>query len=764
MGQKKNFLLLILFLVNATAFTQKSMNSLLPSYKGIFTVPSKLIPTAFTPDAPIVGNGDVGIVFAGTPDKQTIYISKNDFWKAKPGYPEGGLCLPGGINLTIPELKGASFYAEQILANGNIQAVFKKDGLTYTLRAFVASGNNVVILELISTGKPCHVSFDLWSQHGFESKNETGEKDGVFYVMRHFDSPELDWPSHIALAAKAPGIEGNTFVLQPLQKTYIVIGVCTNHDNNKYLQSALNMAASATKASVLKLDNENKEWWKHFWSQSHIAISDTLLEKYYYGSQYLLACCSRNQNFPPGLCGNSITADAVSAWQGDYHTNYNFQAPWWGCYSSNHIELTEPYDKPILEYMAKAKMHARDLMHCRGVYYPVGIGPKGFSSSMYPLTEEKMRKTYGINDVGLEGGHMFCGQRSNAVFLTANMFQRFYHTYDTAYAGKVYPFIREVADFWEDYLKYDNGQYNSYNDNFWEVGPWTENWRQDLMSGDTNNTNTLGLLKMFYKGIIEMSAFLGKDQDKLESWKQIQQKLYPVPILEMEGMTRIMATERGTSSGCKSRTKPGFGRVMAYPWVFPSDITGVKTNPDFAEILRKEIERWDSNPGGDATWNNLGNGFETYFTTAVRVGYDPEAVITKLKERIKKTALPNLWVPQSGGLTETLSGIPSCINEMLLQGYEGMIRVFPAWPVQRDASFENLRTYGAFIVSASKKNGMVQYVKLHSEKGLDCKLENPWPGKQIVVHEQGNLIQHVLKENTILFPTIAGKEYLVVVK
>ncbi len=753
-------LVAILIAFSAGSYSQSPVQSFIPSYKGVFTSPSDRVPTAFTPDAPIAGNGDVGIVLGGNPEQLTVYIAKNDFWKAQPGYPEGGLCLPGGLNISIPELTDASFYAEQILANGTILATFSKSEITVNIRLFVSSGSNRVIAELSSTGLPCQVTTGLWPETGFGSTSESGERDGIVFAMRHFDSPALDWPSHVALAMKTLGATGKSFVLQPQKPVWLVVSACTNHDEPDYLNAAINGVKNATPETITSLEKANDWWWKQFWSESHIDIGDTLLEKYYYGSQYLLACCSRNPDFPPGLCGNSITADAVSAWQGDYHSNYNFQAPWWACYSSNHISLTDPYDAPILAFMPKAKEYARKLMNCRGVYFPVGFGPKGYCSSLYPLTEEKMMRNYGIKDLNLEGGAMFCGQRSDAVFLTVNMFQRFYHTYDRAYAMKVYPFIREVADFWEDYLKYENGQYNSYNDNFWEVGPWTAGWEEDMRSGDTNNTNTLGLLKMFYKGIIAMSEFLELDQDKVEKWRHIRDHLYPIPMVNINGEIRIKAAAAGTSSGCETRTKPGFGRVMAYPWVFPSDITGVRSTPEFAQILCKEIDRWDTDPGGDATWDNLGNGFETYFTTAIRVGYDPDTVINKLKERIDQTALPNLWVPQSGGLTETLSAVPSCINEMLLQGYEGMIRVFPAWPAKKDASFENLRTYGAFLVSSEQKNGKVQFVRITSEKGRKCKIQNPWPGKIPVVSENGVTIHPESSDQDLIFPTNPGMVYL----
>ena len=89
-------------------------------------------------------------------------------------------------------------------------------------------------------------------------------------------------------------------------------------------------------------EKEYTEWWKDFWAESLVQIGDTTMEKYYYGGHYILASCSRNINFPPGLWGNTLTMDATfDAWEGDYHTDYNHQAPWWGAYSSNHISISE---------------------------------------------------------------------------------------------------------------------------------------------------------------------------------------------------------------------------------------------------------------------------------------------------------------------------------------------------------------------------------------------------------------------------------------
>jgi hypothetical protein len=70
--------------------------------------------------------------------------------------------------------------------------------------------------------------------------------------------------------------------------------------------------------------------------------------------------------------------------------------------------------------------------------------------------------------------------------------------------------------------------------------------------------------------------------------------------------------------------------------------------------------------------------------------------------------------------------IPVVINECLLQSYQGIIRLFPNWPENRDAEFSTLRAVGAFLVSASFKEGRVQWVEIKSEAGADLSLIVPW--------------------------------------
>ena len=488
------------------------------------------------------------MVLGGTPDKQLFYFSKNDFWKAQNGYPNGGVCYVGQLQISSSEMKGASYQVEQKIADATINGSFAEpDGSSYQLRAWCAATQNIAVIELQAGTTPVHFDLNFMMEESMDAEVENGRKDGINWYVRKFEGTTLEWPTAVAVGMKVLDKENASGLsLAAGEKATIVLSFCTNHEQQAYIDQSVECIKSFDKKNLNSLSDAHKQWWTSFWNESQVKLGDPMLEKYYYGSHYLLACCSRNTAFPPGLWGTSLTMDATAnGWAGDYHLNYNHMAPWWGVYSSNHIGLAEPYDTPILEYMEKGRAHAKEFLNKKGVYYPVGIGPKGFCSSMFPLTSEDMMKQY--------------------------------------------------------------------------------------------------------------------------------------------------------------------------------------------------------------------NTPETYFTSAARLGYDGESLLDELRKRITKTALSNLWIEQSGGGIETLSAVPSCINEMLLQGYEGVIRLFPVWPKDKDASFRNLRAHGAFLVSSSCKNNVIEYVTLISEKGRTCKIENPWGDTAcIVVHADGT--EEIYKSKQFEIETSPGEE------
>ncbi|WP_395848035.1 glycoside hydrolase family 95-like protein [Elizabethkingia anophelis] len=69
------------------------------------------------------------------------------------------------------------------------------------------------------------------------------------------------------------------------------------------------------------------------------------------------------------------------------------------------------------------------------------------------------------------------------------------------------------------------------------------------------------------------------------------------------------------------------------------------------------------------------------------------------------------------------------IQELYLQHWNGITRIFPAAPADwKDISFKNLRTSGAFLISAIRKNGKNTEVNIYSEKGGQIKIKPNFEG------------------------------------
>ena len=708
-------------------------------YKGIFTSPPQRVPTILTVDGPILGNGDVGVVIGGEPQAQRFWISKNDFWKAKPLYPNSMPCVIGWIDIKLPQFDGASYRVEQNIFEGETLSVFKKGDVTIKIRSWVAATENLLVIELVGgegwLGEErfmeLNVDVLLTPKSGHNSEIACGPiKDG-YWATRKFTGEDLDWPAEAAvvmrqlrrgekkLPSAAMSWTSDRFNLQPQgEPVFIVASILTNYDTDDYLKKARKRVENITFEKIESLRKEHKAWWRDFWAKSFIEIGEPLIEKYWYGSQYILACCSRNKNFPPGLYGNWITTDNPG-WAGDYHLNYNFQAPWWGVYSSNHVELSEPYDTPILEYIPKGKEFARRLLGVKGVYYNVGIGPKGLDASSEWSTEG------------------FWGQKSNATFCTVNMFMRFYHTYDLKYARKVYPFLIEVANFWEDYLKFENGRYIDYDDVENEVGPWQgEDWEKGF--GQKNPQRSLGLIRQFFKGIIEVSTELSVDADRRDKWRHILGHLSEPDTQKIFG-----------PHGPVPDPQYIMGSWISVDFVWPNGLIGLDSNPELLQKAHNEIKAWPEN-----RWTINLSTVHHIFTAAARVGYDPDYILSMMRKRIQATSYPNLFIYQLRGSSgiESCSGVTAGINEMLLQSHEKVLRLFPVWPKDKDARFGRLRAVGAFLVSSGYMDGQVQYAIIDSEKGRECTVVNPWPGKEITLYRNGNKAE-TLKGERFMFKT-----------
>lgn len=110
---------------------------------------------------------------------------------------------------------------------------------------------------------------------------------------------------------------------------------------------------------------------------------------------------------------------------------------------------------------------------------------------------------------------------------------------------------------------------------------------------------------------------------------------------------------------------------------------------------------------------------------------------------------------------ENFSTVPNTINKMFYMGRQGVVRVFPVWPKDKDASFSTLRVHRAFLISSELKDGPVQFLEITSEKGRDCTIVNPWKPNSILAKKQSGTVEMFVDKRYVL-KTVAGKKIQIV--
>lgn len=707
-----------------------------------FTTPPERIPVQYAVDAPLLGNGFTGIALAGVPDSQIFYVARNDFWRLKSALDESYPVVLGKIELSIPQLKDASYLVEQQLYDAVTKASFAKDDFSVYYKAYVSATEDMLVVEIGMEGKEPLEGSVLISLPGEKEimykpprerifpdiKENEITADGVHYLSRAFND-SVDIPTKAAMALCMEGSQDGKFTLQPGKTVRFVCAFSSNFKSDDCTATVIQKVTDCTSGQQTQMEKDHKQWWKDYWEKSYVSIPDSVIEKQYYLSLYGMGSCSRDLDFPPSIFGSWITKERPY-WNGDYHLNYNHMAPYYALYAANRIEQADPYYMPLLASIPRGNYYSEKVTGIPGgILLPVGAGPLGIETTRRTPFMDAYFNDW-IESGNIEDEGMFWGQKSNSAYAVVNMAMQFYRTWDKAYAQRVYPFVKGVAAFWENYLTLEGDRYVIYNDAIHEG-----------TVGTMNPILSLGLVRMVMQTITDMSAFLGVDENKRSQWAFIRDHLSDYPLQERNGKTVFRYTEKGTDWWNDN--------TLGIQHIYPAGQIGLNSDPQLLKIAHNTIEemrRWSDS-----------NGTNSFFPAAVRVGYNPDSILVHLNAYSRHT-YPNGFQYNNPHGIENWSTVPNTINEMLCMGHQDIVRVFPVWPREKDALFHQIRVEGAFLVSGELKGGEVTSLSLFSEKGRDLTLLNPWKGKKVEIKNE-MASGTILEGEYIKMKTEAGHTY-----
>jgi len=737
--------------------------------------PSGVSQGFFTMDhSPIMGNGCLMVTVGSSRNGLKFYIGKTDYWRDRcfedtnDGWQSANV-LPGMVDITLLSFNGAGFRQTLDLKLAEVRTEFTGEHSRIRVTSLTAHpADNCLINEVENQGLREEIieistkteQYRIASNPFNIAAGVNSGKEPVAWVTRLTNKP----PHHeqfgsgpfrmwAAIGTKVSGAYpvslqtdnewshttgdlavGSTLkvILKPGQKVIVLTyvgstGLPITPDPFNPLPDVLKTLKRQTGQTAREMITKHRSWWTDYWEKSYVSLpEEPLVERVYYGALYVFGCANKPGQWPAG-CNGWPVDDAVP-WGGDYHWNYNNQAVYYGAFSSNRTELTEPYDRTVNEANVFGKRHAEKL-GVPGTVFFVATAPGHLNEAQT------------------------IDQRTHAIEASLIQINHWYYTLDTAWLKSNYQFLRDVADYWDHDLS-NSREYRpdgSYRYVVRNSAPM-EGAVNDRFNGITG----IAFLKRFFKAMADITESLnkagyptGRGADDISRWNDYLLRMSDYPMSFAFGRKVFAWSEQSLNPLLTEQD------WILYP-VFPAEQVGLGSDPKLLEIARNTLiikpqyyVEWLNNP-------------TQIFSIAARLAHHPPEILERFRTYYSGLGISNF---RSGGSNTEGTAIIESVNSFLLQSQDERIRLFPCWDA-RNASFTRLRTTGAFLVTGEKKDGLVLPVKIFSEKGADCRLVSPWADSEVRIFDrEGRNIGYVYASEDpdplIIFHTRAGEEYLI---
>lgn len=456
-----------------------------------------------------------------------------------------------------------------------------------------------------------------------------------------------------------------------------------------------------------------------------------LISLFFQYGRYLLISSSRPGGLPANLQG-IWNEKLLPPWQADYHHDINIQMNYWPAETGNLIECADPYMDYVESMLPAARIAARNLYNCRGIFIPITGDP----AAKCLKTETKWSEWTGA-----------------AAWLAHHFWVRWEFTRDKDFLrNRVYPLYKEVGLFYEDYLvkdpRKDNPNFGklvtvpSYSpENHFAGGPVPVS----LVIGATMDFE---LIHEVFTNLIEASKILDQDSEKRSGWQYILDNIPPLQVGKYGQLQEWL-------QDYEEDKIPGHAAISNQYALFASAQITPEYNPEFAKASRIALERRLSynKPGTGGgwpaalfsfCWARLNDGDKAYDLIREMIGNCTNGILFACGSTVHQ-------IDQNFGMTAALA-------ELLLQSHNGEIKLLPALPASWPAGYvRGLLARGNFEVDITWENNRLLKAEVLSISGNTCRIRSSVP----VQVKSGRKIVTTMKINELLteFNTTAGERY-----
>ncbi|MBW8325096.1 MAG: hypothetical protein K0M50_10070 [Prolixibacteraceae bacterium] len=528
---------------------------------------------------------------------------------------------------------------------------------------------------------------------------------------------------------------------------------------NDPVSEVKNTLLLTNKKGIEPFIKSNSEAWKSIWNRSLMDYGNDYLNNLWYLTMYY-ANASQGGKYP-GRFNNGLWGWSRDVQNWNFYFNWNQQQLCWPLNAAGFHELVTPYLNLRFNSLPQAKKDAMEHFNSNGAFISDVTERRGFNSS------------------GESHNHTPVAE------IALDFWRQYQYTSDQIFLKeKVLPFMVEAARFFESILaKESNGLYHA------KEGTGYEGWI-NLKDGLTE----LVYAQALFSAALETLKTTGTRLPEAAKWKEILEHLAPLPTMAagenaisaesqgyklktgffkgencptdwifaagwgikenkmlsvfnpvedstinnglklLDGIFPSVPSSPVFPSGVIGLSKKGselFNQMTATALLYGSEVTGWDPVPIvLARLgLAKELDvdlarfpsRWQIYCNGWGHWgmeNEINKDAEWFFRT------------NTVKDVSSDEKFPLRMWPFRHMSMESMSVLATAMNESLLQSYNGILRIFPAFPDNKSGRF-TLHAEGGFIVSAEIRSGEIQWICVKSLAGNSFKLQLPW-GKAVV--------------------------------
>jgi hypothetical protein len=570
------------------------------------------------------------------------------------------------------------------------------------MRSFTHANQDVIVLEITGAAAPPQLT---WHADASKSTRTRGPRPGNLLAYPPQTQREVDgvhvsvqeMPEAAAYHTEGQGIgqyaTAWTATTTPGRTVYFISTRIT-HPGATAADEAAGIVRKAKRSGLAALEKSHRAWWHAFYPKSFLSVPDARIESYYWIQMYKMASASRQGGPVLDLMGPWFMP---TEWPGIWW-NLNIQLTYWPYYMSNHLEEAEPLIEAVWNQRANlatnAAPHSVDALAVGRATGPDCLMPVGVETGNLPWTMH-------------------------------NLWLHYRSTMDDAFLKeKLFPLMKGSFRYLRHILI-------AQPDGTLAL-PKTAS--PEYTDSVASCSYTLACVRWLASTLITADTRLKANDPIVADCREVLAKLEPYPI---DPATGILV---GKGMPFANSHRHWSHLFMIYPFYeYTWD------QPERVKLIDQSLRNWTDKPGAFAGFSWLGAA-----SMHAAAGRGDES-LQFLQKFLGKSTLPNTLYREGSPVIETPLAFARTLQEMLLTSHGNLIRVFPGVPAAwGQASFADLRTEGAFLVSAKRDQGSTRWVRITSLAGEPCRIRTGLLGqvkansnKKITLKDIGNGILEV---------------------